>query len=172
MIIAHYAHRLPADYDIAIIRTRAKARGPVWDAIAGLHFKDFVLRECGRLGAIANEYSSLYLSGSRTRPSAPRSKPTLRSMRATGRARSPFRVNNTTFDADLTRAFAAEIERNREIASQPGMVAAAVGLDPESWKFTRILVSEHEPAGRDHPTAYEVPLLPNRCWANCQPPIT
>jgi hypothetical protein len=96
-------------------------------------------------------------------------------MRARGRARSPFRVNNTTFDADLTRAFAAEIERNREIASQPGVVAAAVGLaklDPESWKFTRILVSEHEPAGRDHPTAYEVPLLPNRCWANCQPPIT
>ena len=61
MIIAHYAHRLPADYDIAIIRTRAKARGPVWDAIPGLYFKDFVLRECGRLGAIANEYSSLYL---------------------------------------------------------------------------------------------------------------
>jgi hypothetical protein len=29
MIIAHYAHRLPADYDIAIIRKRAKARGPV-----------------------------------------------------------------------------------------------------------------------------------------------
>ena len=61
MIIAHYAHRLPADYDIAIIRKRAKARGPHWDAMAGLHFKGFLLRERGRLGAIANEYSSFYL---------------------------------------------------------------------------------------------------------------
>jgi len=28
MIIAHYAHRLPADYDIQIIRKRARCR--IW----------------------------------------------------------------------------------------------------------------------------------------------
>jgi hypothetical protein len=59
-------------------------------------------------------------------------------------------------DTELTKAFTAEIARNREIASEPGVVAAAVGLDPESWKFTRILVSENEP-GRGQPaTAYEI----------------
>src|ERR1700724_3197834 len=61
MIIAHYAHRLPASYDIGIIRDRAKARGALWDAVAELYFKGFLLRERGRLGAIANNYSSLYL---------------------------------------------------------------------------------------------------------------
>src|SRR5579863_3967819 len=61
MLIAHYSHRLPADYDISIVRSRAHARGPLWDAIPKLYFKAFLLRERGRFGAIANEYSSLYL---------------------------------------------------------------------------------------------------------------
>ena len=61
MIIAHYAHRLPADYDVQIIRNRAAARGHLFDAIPELYFKAFLLRERGCFGAIANEYSSLYL---------------------------------------------------------------------------------------------------------------
>jgi hypothetical protein len=61
MIIAHYAHRLPADYDVEIIRRRAHERGPLWDKVPELHFKGFLLRERGRFGAIASEYSSLYL---------------------------------------------------------------------------------------------------------------
>ena len=44
MIIAHYAHRLPADYDIGIIRDRASRRGQLWDAIPELYFKAFLLR--------------------------------------------------------------------------------------------------------------------------------
>ena len=61
MIIAHYAHRLPADYDIGIIRDRAGRRGHLFDAIPELYFKAFLLRERGRFGANQNEYSSLYL---------------------------------------------------------------------------------------------------------------
>src|SRR5215470_5411966 len=61
MIIAHYAHRLPADYDIQIIRKRASARGHLFDAIPELYFKAFLLRERGRFGATGHEYSSLYL---------------------------------------------------------------------------------------------------------------
>jgi hypothetical protein len=61
MLIARYAHRLPADYDLGIIRTRAKARGPQWDAVPELYFKAFLLRESGRSGAAANSYTSLYL---------------------------------------------------------------------------------------------------------------
>ena len=176
MIIAHYAHRLPADYDIAIIRTRAKARGPVWDAMAGLHFKGFLLRERGRLGAIANEYSSLYLwqqdEAFRDAMLAGRYKTVtdsfgraaietrvaLDARRGRGReARFAYREQqDIPLDADLTSAFVAEIERNREIASKPGVVAAAVGLDTENWKFARILLSENEPSRGQSATAYEI----------------
>ena len=176
MIIAHYAHRLPADYDIGIIRERAKRRGPVWDAFPGLHFKGFLLRERGRLGAIASEYSSLYLwqqdqafrdamVDGRYRTvtdsfgrAAIETRVALDARRGRGReARFAYQEQqDIPPDADLTAAFAAEIARNREIASQPGAVAAAVGLDAENWRFTRVLVSEREPAGPDDGTAYEV----------------
>jgi Domain of unknown function (DUF4865) len=179
MIIAHYAHRLPADYDTGIIRQRAKDRGPLWDAIPGLHFKGFLLRERGRFGAIANEYSSLYLwqqdEAFRDMLMAGRYKTVtdsfgraaiearfaLDARKGAGReARFATREQqDIPLDADLTRAFAAEIERNREIASQPGVVAAAVGLDPESWKFTRILLSENEPSRGQSATAYEILYL-------------
>jgi hypothetical protein len=59
MIIAHYAHRLPVNRDMAQIRTRARERGPLWDKTPELYFKGFLLRERGRYGAIANNYSSL-----------------------------------------------------------------------------------------------------------------
>ena len=58
MIIAHYHHRLPANYDINLIRSRAKERGVLWDAIPGLYFKGFLLREKGKYGFTENNYSS------------------------------------------------------------------------------------------------------------------
>jgi hypothetical protein len=82
-----------------------------------------------------------------------------------GRARSPLpykEQHDIPLDADLTRAFAAEIERNRKIASQPGVVPAAVGPDPESWKFRRILVSERERAGETTRGLRRLIML-NRC---------
>jgi hypothetical protein len=179
MIIAHYAHRLPADYDTGIIRTRAKDRGPLWDAIPGLHFKGFLLRERGRLNAIANEYSSLYLwqkdEAFRDMLMAGRYKTVtdsfgraaiethfaLDARKGSGReARFAYKEQqDIPLDADLTKALAAEIARNREIASEPGVVAAAVGLDAESWKFTRIRVSENEPVKGQPATAYEILYL-------------
>jgi hypothetical protein len=45
MIITHYAHRLSANHDIDLIRTRARERGPLWDAVPELYFKGFLLRE-------------------------------------------------------------------------------------------------------------------------------
>ena len=61
MFIAHYGHRLPADYDLSIIRNRAAQRGALWDDMPELYFKGFLLRERGQYGAISSEYSSLYL---------------------------------------------------------------------------------------------------------------
>ena len=179
MIIAHYAHRLPADYDIGIIRTRAKARGHLFDAIPELYFKAFLLRERGRFGAIANEYSSLYLwrrdegfrdflVGGRTKSvtdsfGRPRieTRFVLDALKGNGtEARFLYKEEeDTTLDTDLTSAFAREIERNREIANESGVVAVAAGIDAESWKFTRVLVSEKEPTGREQGAAYQVLYL-------------
>jgi hypothetical protein len=68
---------------------------------------------------------------------------------------------------DLTAVFASEVERNREVAERSTTVAAAVGVDTQNWTFTRIVLSEHEPAANAGGTSYEVlrlakPLLDTR----------
>jgi hypothetical protein len=179
MIIAHYAHRLPADYDISIIRDRAAARGHLFDAIPELYFKGFLLRERGRFGAIANEYSSLYLwrrdEGFRNFLVDGRTKSVTDSF---GRPQIETRFvldahkgssevarflykqeQDIPLDADLTSAFAEEIARNREAAQAAGVVAAAVGVDAQGWKFTRVLLSEKEPSGSEQGNAYQVLYL-------------
>jgi hypothetical protein len=144
MIIAHYGHRLPANYDTGLIRARAKERGPLWDATPELYFKGFLLRESGRYGAIANNYSSLYLwrqdQAFRDFLTDGRYKTVTDSF---GRARieTKFALDarkgkgrdahfayteelKIPLDAELTEVFAGEIERNREIADRAGTVAA------------------------------------------------
>jgi hypothetical protein len=176
MIRAHYEHRLPADYDTGAIRTRAKARGPLWDDAEQLYFKGFLLREAGRFGAIANSYSSLYLW---------RNDEAFRLFLASGRYRSVTdlfgRASIRTrlaldahkgsaqqarfvhseevdipVDDDLSAAFASETERNRRIAMRPGTVAAVVGVDTQAWRFTRIVLLEGGPAASEGGAHYEV----------------
>jgi hypothetical protein len=179
MLIAHYAHRLPADYDIDIIRKRAAARGHLFDAIPELYFKGFLLRERGRFGAIANEYSSLYLwrkdQGFRDFLVDGRTKSVTDSFgrpqietrfvldALKGRADDARFLTKEEQDiplgADLTSTFAAEIERNREAAKAAGVVASAVGVDAQTWKVTRVLLSEKEPTGREEGLAYQVLYL-------------
>jgi hypothetical protein len=179
MIIAHYAHRLPADYDIDIIRNRASARGHLFDDVPELHFKGFLLRERGRFGAIANEYSSLYLwrrdegfrnflvdgrfksvTDSFGRPQI-ETRFVLDAHKGSG-ATARFlymQEKGIAPDTDLTSAFTEEIALNREVAQQAGVVAAAVGVDAQNWKFSRILLSEKEPTGREQGAAYQVLYL-------------
>ncbi len=179
MLIAHYAHRLPADYDIGIIRKRAGARGHLFDAIPGLCFKAFLLRERGRFGAIANEYSSLYLwradqgfrdflvdgrtksvTDSFGRPQI-ETRVVLDALKGTaGHARFLHKQEqDIPLDTDLTSTFAAEIERNREAAKQAGVVASAVGIDAQGWRVTRVVVSEQGPTGREPGVTYQVLYL-------------
>ena len=179
MIIAHYAHRLPGDYDINIIRDRAKARGHLFDGIPELIFKGFLLRERGRFGAIAHEYSSLYLwrrdeglrdflvdgrtrsvTDSFGRPQI-ETRVVLDALKGSGTdARFLYKQEqDIALDADLTATFTAEIERNRKAAKQAGVVASAVGIDAQNWKVTRVVVSEQEPTGREAAVAYQVLYL-------------
>ena len=179
MLIAHYAHRLPANYDIELIRSRAQARGHLWDAVPELHFKAFLLRERGRFGAIASEYSSLYLwrgdeafrnflADGRTKPVTDsfgrpqiETRVVLDARKGSGReARFAYKQQfDIPADSDLTSAIAAEIERVSDTARQPGAVAAVVGVDAERWTFTRVLLSENEPDGREAGLAYQVLYL-------------
>jgi Domain of unknown function (DUF4865) len=184
MIIAHYAHRLPADYDLQIIRDRAKRRGHLFDGVPELYFKGFLLRERGQFGAITSEYSSLYLwrkdEGLRDFLANGRFKSVTDSF---GRPQIETRVvldalkgeakdarfvykqeQDIPLDADLTSTFAAEIARNREAAKEAGVVASAVGVDTQNWKVTRVLVSEKEPTGREG-VAYQVLYLAKTLFA-------
>ena len=179
MIPAHYAHRLPVDYDLSIIRSRAKARSHLFDAIPELYFKGFLLRERGRFGAIQNEYSSLYLwrrdegfrdflvdgrtksvTDSFGRPQI-ETRFVLDALQGSGEAaRFLYKEERTTaHDGDLTSVFAEEIARNREASQQAGVVAAIVGVDAERWRFTRVLLSEREPSGAKGEEAYQILYL-------------
>ncbi|SFJ47836.1 protein of unknown function [Bosea sp. OK403] len=176
MIIAHYTHRLPANHDIGLIRARARERGPLWDAVPELYFKGFLLREAGRHGAIANNYSSLYLwrqdEAFREFLVSGRYKVVTESFgraeiqtrfaldarKGTGReARFAYREDLLIPpDADLTAIFTGEIELNRALASRPGTVAATIGVDTANWTLTRLLLSEQEPSGNEGGTSYEI----------------
>jgi hypothetical protein len=177
MIIAHYAHRLPADYDMAIIRQRAKERGPLWDSVPDLIFKAFLLRQKGQNGASANNYSSLYLWGNGdafrdflvsgrygfvTESFGRAAISTWFAFDArVGKATLPRHVYkqdvSLAIDADLEAAFARETERNRKISMQDGTVAVVAGVDPKTWNMTRVVLSANPPAERhEDMVVYEV----------------
>lgn len=165
MLIAHYTHRLPAGHDMAAIRTRAQARGPVWDDAPDLYFKAFLLREAGCHGAIANSYASLYLwrdDGAFGRfladgkyrivtdsfGRAPIATWIVLDARRGGAPQARFAAIEETDlhpDADLTQALAAETARNRAAAAGPGVAAAVVGVDTGRWRIVRIVLSETAP---------------------------
>ena len=176
MIMVHYVNRLPEGHDLGCVRTLTQERAPIWDARPELYFKAFLLREAGRFGAIANSFSSLYLwrddgayrdwlvSGGYKIVTDRFGRGEIETRFALDARKGPgheARFASTEdldipLDADLTTAFAREIERNREIAAQPDTVAAAVGLDTRNWKFTRIRLSTNVPNGNDNAIAYQM----------------
>jgi uncharacterized protein DUF4865 len=176
MIITHYGHRLPEDYDHGPIRALTKERAPVWDARRALYSKAFLLREARRFGAIANSFSSLYfwrqdgayrdwLVGGGYKivtdlfgRAEIETRFALDARKGPGHeARFVYKEDlDIPLDADLTAAFAREIERNREIAAQSDTVAAAVCVDTRNWKITRILLSTNEPNGNEIAIAYQI----------------
>jgi hypothetical protein len=161
-MITHYAHRLPANYDMSLIRSRANERGGRWSAVPELYFKAFLVREIGCHGAVANEYSSLYLwrqedaflkflreggfdvvTRSFGRPSI-RTYIALEARRGAGAAPKFLSMTEADIpvDADLTAALAVEEMWCREAASNRGVVAATVGVDTRSWRTVRILIAD------------------------------
>ena len=179
MIIAHYAHRLPADYDLGALRRWLAERGAVWDAVPEFHFKAFLLREAGRFGAIANSFSSLYLwqhdkafrdwlvRGGYKVVTDVMGRADIETYVAldafrgrASEARFLYREDIAIpLDADLAAVFAEEIERARDRAAQPDAVAAVAGLDPHDWTLVRVLLSEDEPGASARGTAHQIAHL-------------
>lgn len=176
MIIAHYENRLPENYDLEHVRALTKRRGVVWDARPELYFKAFLLRETGRFGAIANNFSSLYLwrqdgayrdwlvSGGYKVVTELYGRGPIDTRFALDARRGPgqearFAYTETfdiALDANLTAALASEIERNGELAARSDTVAAAVGLDTRNWRFTRILLSTKESNRSEIGVSYQI----------------
>jgi hypothetical protein len=171
MLTAFYMHRLPADYDTGIIHARARQRGALWDDAPDLHFKAFLLREAGRFGATENNYASLYLwrhdaafsefivsgrYGNVTRSFGRAGIHTASVLDARAGASSAARFAYLEAiaihaDADLDATLAREIDRNREQALMPGVVASIVSLDARHWTITRMLLAELEPGATQLP---------------------
>lgn len=60
-LLMQYPIALPADYDMAIIRERVRARGAALDDRAGLNVKAYCIRERGVDGSDVNAYAPFYL---------------------------------------------------------------------------------------------------------------
>jgi hypothetical protein len=164
MIIAHYEHRLPADYDIDLIRDRAKVRGPLWDDRQELYFKAFLLRDRGKFGATAHSFSSLYLwrhdqafrdflvGGGYKIVIDMFGRARIESWFALDARKGPGRDAQFAYrqdiqidrDADLASTLSREMDRNADVARRTGTVASAIGIDVAAWTLTRVLLSEEE----------------------------
>jgi hypothetical protein len=176
MIIAHYAHRLPADYDIALIRERAKRRSALWNDVPELYFKAFLLRERGRLGATASSYSSLYLwqrdqafreflvAGRYRTVTDSFGRAEIATRFALDARRGPASTADIAVldetpippDADLTERLSLAIADNRAAAQQPETAAAVVGIDTRNWTLLRIALVSDEPKDARVGTRYEI----------------
>ncbi|WP_454909254.1 DUF4865 family protein [Variovorax gossypii] len=181
MFAMQYSHRLPADYDMQVIRQRATRRGPIWDDTEGLVFKAFVAQERGQHGAAGHLYASVYLwldtqaparflMGERFqsvidsfgRPSVETWLP-LDARAGAGSARkalSLYREEQAiNAAADRAALHATEAEANRQLAVQADTVAVWSVLDLAAWRLVRFTLSARPVEAVDGATAYEVLYL-------------
>ncbi|WP_175842229.1 DUF4865 family protein [Burkholderia arboris] len=175
MLTAYYVHRLPADYDLDIIRQRVRERGRLWDDTPDLLFKGFLLREAGRYGATENGYASFYLwrneqafagfvtdgryrvvtdSFGRAPIDTQVALDARKGRASTGRF-ARLETIEIPADADLDATLAGAVARNRDVAARQGVVAAAVSLDPLRWRLTSAVITEHEPDDGGAGTVYQ-----------------
>lgn len=173
MFAMQYSHRLPADYDLQIIRQRAAERGPLWDTTPGLLFKAFVLQQAGRHGATGNVYGSVCLwadpaaavqfIASERFDSVIRSfgRPPIETWLPVQALRGPARQALTLYRDEQNVAVdpadpAGDLERNHAIAAQPDTVAVWTVLDLHGWRRVRFTLSAAEPDTRAAQQVYHV----------------
>lgn len=180
MFAMQYEHRLPADYDMQVMRDRAATRGPRWDATPGLFLKAFVARVRGQYGASANLYGGVYLwqdaasatslltgdgfrvvTDSFGRPRVDTWLPLdAQAGRATGPAQALYRhVEAIDVNADIPAVKAAAIARSRIAAARPDTLAAWIVLDTSTWQLLWFTLSSAAPEPARGGEVYQVLYL-------------
>jgi hypothetical protein len=179
MLTMQYSHRLPADYDLQLIRRRAAERGPLWDDRQGLACKAFVATEKDRHGANGNLYASVYLWRDLSAATAfltgesfqgvidsfgrPQVHTWLTLDAQLGPAREALalyeEVVPLTASADRQQVLNLEIERNRLLADSSDTVVAWTALDPDAWQLLRFRLSAAAAQTLEGQSVYEVLYL-------------
>jgi hypothetical protein len=180
-LLMRYAIGLPADYDMAIIRTRVRTRGHALDDRAGLGMKAYCIREAGVDGSPVNEYAPFYLwtdAGAAAgflwggpgfdgiirdfgRPPAPTWVPSAVGAGALGRAdvtHARLRITTVHPGADLGAVARGLAGRVAARCADPGTHLAVAGIDPVSWQAVEFTTSAgaDDPAGSGDDTLYTV----------------
>ncbi len=176
MLMMQYIHRLPADYDMNKIASRAASLGPDWDDTPGLGFKAFVAQRRGENGALNNAYSSLYLwlddeaasdfiTGERFqkvidgfgRPAIETWLPLDVHLGSATGARAVYR-EDVLIDpaANFVALKRSENERNTAIVSQTGIYAAVTAIDLANWRLSRFRLSSEAATTPEHGSAYDI----------------
>lgn len=156
MFAKQYSHRLPADYDMGVIRRRAAQLGPLWDQTEGLLFKAFIAQESG--GSV---YSSLYLwadplqaadflLGARFQKvldsfGRPHIESWLPLDVQRGLAPTALSLYREEWPiepgADRAERVTQEKLRNRQLADSSDTFAVFLALDVQAWRLVRFTVS-------------------------------
>lgn len=156
MFAKQYSHRLPADYDMGVIRRRAAQLGPLWDHTPGLLFKAFIAQEQG-----GNVYSSVYLWADPSQAAdfllgerfqkvldsfgRPHIESWLPLDVQLGPAQSALSLYREEWPiepgADRAGIMAEETRRNRQVADASDTFAVFLALDVQAWRLARFTLS-------------------------------
>lgn len=177
MFAKQYSHRLPADYDMGVIRRRAAQLGPLWDHAEGLLFKAFIAQELGQ--AAGNVYASVYLwadplqaadflLGERFQKVLDSfGRPHIESWLPLDVQRGPAQNALSLYreewalepGVDRAALLAEGKRRNQQLADSPDTFAVFLALDVQAWRLIRITLSG-QALNAEHPgTGYQVLYL-------------
>jgi hypothetical protein len=172
-----YPIRLPADYDMGIIRTRVATRAPQLDGLPGLYLKAYAIQERGVAGASGNQYAPFYVWNTADAMSAFICGPGFRGVcESFGRPVIHHGVAVALCHGPAMREFPHWATRHDELLSEGEVLGEAVGrareqvdalsrdpalhtcvtsLDPSRWTFTRYSLWTSPPQ-RDDELLYRV----------------
>ena len=174
MFAKQYSHRLPAEYDMNVIRRRATQLGPLWDHAEGLLFKAFIAQETG-----GNVYSSVYLwadplqaadflLGERFQKVLDSfGRPHIESWLPLDVQRGPAQNALSLYreerplapGVDRAGILADETRRNQQLADSNDTFAVFLALDIQAWRLVRFTLSA-KTLDAEHPgTGYQVLYL-------------
>lgn len=162
-----YEITLPADYDMAIIRTRVRTKGPLLDDFPGLGTKAYCVRERGIDGSPVNQYAPFYLWHDPSGTNAflwgngfrglqtDFGRPVVRQWLGAGYERGPATTANAATkhverlapDADPGAAVEAALATLTERSRAADVVSGAVAVDTRDWEILHFTLWSGEARG-------------------------